>query len=157
NARDARVTRNCQSPPPAPCSAPLAIDRMRGSTLNSSPPHAGRGLRMTRGVSAVSVAPSPRDGLPPEAFEASPANMVVVDDDATMRSMVAEFLQEHSVPAVAAAGRQELFRCFAGGDPSLIILDLQLGQDDGLELLREIRGRSDVPVIVMTGHRRDEI
>jgi DNA-binding response OmpR family regulator len=74
-----------------------------------------------------------------------------------MRSMVAEFLQEHSVPTVAAAGRQDLFRCFAGGDPSLIILDLQLGQDDGLELLREIRGRSDVPVIVMTGHRRDEI
>jgi DNA-binding response OmpR family regulator len=41
--------------------------------------------------------------------------------------------------------------------PSLIILDLRLGQDDGLDLLREIRAHSDVPVIITTGHRPDEI
>src|SRR6202011_5605594 len=46
---------------------------------------------------------------------------------------------------------------FAGTHPSLIILDLRLGQDDGLDLLREIRSHSDVPVIIMTGHRPDEI
>ena len=38
-----------------------------------------------------------------------------------------------------------------------MILDLRLGQEDGLDLLREIRSRSDVPVIITTGHRRDEI
>jgi len=83
--------------------------------------------------------------------------IVVVDDDPTMRRMVTSFLQDHGVPAVAASGRQELSRCFAAGEPSLIILDLQLGQEDGLEVLREIRARSDVPVIIMTGHRREEI
>jgi two-component system OmpR family response regulator len=42
-------------------------------------------------------------------------------------------------------------------EPNLVILDLRLGQEDGLDLLREIRSRSDVPVIITTGHRRDEI
>src|SRR6202022_486704 len=48
-------------------------------------------------------------------------------------------------------------RHFQGAVPSLIILDLRLGQDDGLDLLREIRSHSDVPVIITTGHRPDEI
>jgi len=48
-------------------------------------------------------------------------------------------------------------RQFATAEPSLVILDLRLGQEDGLDLLREIRANSDVPVIITTGHRRDEI
>lgn len=39
----------------------------------------------------------------------------------------------------------------------MILLDLELGQEDGLDLLREIRSHSDVPIIIMTGHRSDEI
>jgi DNA-binding response OmpR family regulator len=39
----------------------------------------------------------------------------------------------------------------------MILLDLELGQEDGLDVLREIRSRSDVPIIIMTGHRSDEI
>ena len=38
-----------------------------------------------------------------------------------------------------------------------MILDLRLGEEDGLDLLREIRSQSDVAVIITTGHRRDEI
>src|SRR3984893_2203519 len=56
-----------------------------------------------------------------------------------------------------ASNRTELNRHLAGTVPSLIILDLRLGQDDGLDLLREIRSLSDVPVIITTGHRADEI
>ena len=33
-----------------------------------------------------------------------------------------------------------------------MILDLRLGQEDGLDLLREIRSRSDLPVIIITGY-----
>jgi two-component system, OmpR family, response regulator len=48
-------------------------------------------------------------------------------------------------------------REFAAGGPSVLILDLRLDPEDGLNPLREIRTRSDVPVIITTGHRRDEI
>jgi DNA-binding response OmpR family regulator len=40
---------------------------------------------------------------------------------------------------------------------NLVILDLRLGLEDGLDLLREVRLGSDVPVIIITGHRRDDI
>jgi DNA-binding response OmpR family regulator len=46
---------------------------------------------------------------------------------------------------------------FAVREPDLVILDLRLDQEEGFDLLREIRSRSDVPVIITTGHRRDEI
>jgi DNA-binding response OmpR family regulator len=36
---------------------------------------------------------------------------------------------------------------------NLVILDLRLGQEDGLDLLREVRSSSDVPIIIITGHR----
>jgi two-component system, OmpR family, response regulator len=59
--------------------------------------------------------------------------------------------------AVSASGRQEMVHHFAASEPDLVILDLRLGQEDGFDLLREIRSRSDVPIIIITGDRRDEI
>jgi DNA-binding response OmpR family regulator len=84
-------------------------------------------------------------------------HIIVVDDDPSLRQMLTRFLEEHSVPVKAASGRTELNRHLESIDPGLIMLDLRLGQDDGLDLLRDIRSNSDVPVIVMTGHRSDEV
>jgi DNA-binding response OmpR family regulator len=84
-------------------------------------------------------------------------HIIVVDDDPTLRQMVIGYLEEHSVPTRAASNRAELRCHLEETQPSLIILDLRLGQEDGLDLLREIRSHSDVPVIITTGHRLDEI
>ena len=84
-------------------------------------------------------------------------HVVVVDDDPSLRQMVVRYLEDHNMPTKSASNRIGLSRQFAGTIPSLIILDLRLGQDDGLDLLREIRSHSDVPVIITTSHRRDEI
>jgi DNA-binding response OmpR family regulator len=88
---------------------------------------------------------------------ADTGHIVVVDDDPSLRQMVIKYLEDHHVPAKAASNRAELNRHFAETLPSLVILDLRLGQDDGLDLLREIRSHSDVPIIITTGHRSDEI
>jgi two-component system OmpR family response regulator len=90
-------------------------------------------------------------------MSADAGHIIVVDDDSTLRQMVIRYLQEHDVPTLAASNRSELNRHLETAQPSLIILDLRLGQEDGLDLLREIRSRSDVPVIITTGHRPDEI
>ncbi len=87
----------------------------------------------------------------------APTRILVVDDDRAVGHMLVSYLEEHGICALSAAGRQETARYLAGNEPGLIILDLRLGQDDGLELLREIRSRSDVPIIIVTGHRCDEI
>jgi len=82
---------------------------------------------------------------------------VVVEDDITMRHLVMNYLEEHDIRTVAASRREEVSALFARGEPDLVILDLRLGQEDGLDLLREIRSYSDIPIIITTGHRRDEI
>src|SRR5215469_10037805 len=86
-----------------------------------------------------------------------PVRILVVDDDPAMQHMVVDYFEQHNMSAVSASGREAMASAFAPDEPSLVILDLRLGQEDGLDLLREMRSRSDVPVIITTGHRRDEI
>jgi two-component system, OmpR family, response regulator len=83
--------------------------------------------------------------------------ILIVEDDPAMRHMLQNYFEEHDLAVSWAASRQEFLRAMSAREPSLILLDVRLGQDDGFDLLREIRSRSDVPVIVTTGHRRDEV
>jgi two-component system, OmpR family, response regulator len=82
--------------------------------------------------------------------------VVIVDDDPTIRQMVSKFFADQNLPTATASNGIELRRHFEGTEPSLVILDLRLGREDGFDLLREIRSRSDVPVIIVTGHGLDE-
>src|SRR6516162_2278705 len=86
-----------------------------------------------------------------------PGRIFIVEDDPIMKQMVGDYLEQHNMRVVSASGRHEMVQHFAAGEPDLIILDLRLGQEEGFDLLREIRSRSDVPVIITTGDRRDEI
>jgi two-component system, OmpR family, response regulator len=83
-------------------------------------------------------------------------HIIVVDDDESLRRMVTDFFEEQNIPVSAASNRSDLNRHFASAYPSLIILDLQLGHENGLDVLRDIRSHSNVPVIIMTGHYVDE-
>lgn len=86
----------------------------------------------------------------------SAGHILVVEDDSTLRNMLTQYLEEHGLPAIGASNRSELNRNMQV-DPALIVLDLQLGQDDGLDVLRDVRSNLDVPVIVITGKQTDEI
>jgi len=101
--------------------------------------------------------------LPDEATIASPgtgrkpARCLVVEDDGTMRHLVTSYLEDHDISAVSASRSDEVKALLTRNQPDLVVLDLRLGKEDGLDLLREIRAHSDIPVIITTGHRRDEI
>ncbi|MEJ0091907.1 MAG: response regulator [Methylocella sp.] len=99
---------------------------------------------------------TPQDQAEPNQCAAS-MRVLVVDDDPAIRQLIVNYLEQHNLRVISASGRQDMIRHFAMGEPDLVVLDLRLGREDGLELLREIRARSDVPVIIATGHRRDEI
>jgi two-component system OmpR family response regulator len=92
-----------------------------------------------------------------ESTDCKVGYVLVVDDDPVMRQMITGYFEENNLPARAVCSRQELSRHFDRSSPCLIVLDIHLGQEDGLDVLREIRSRSDVPVIIITGHRCDEI
>jgi two-component system, OmpR family, response regulator len=107
-----------------------------------------------------------RDELTVVSFERSapgvsadhrPPTCLVVEDDSTLRHLVTNYLEDHDIRAVSASRRDEVSGLLARSEPDLVVLDLRLGEEDGLDLLREIRARSDVPIIITTGQRRDEI
>src|SRR5262252_8037945 len=82
---------------------------------------------------------------------------LVVEDDGTIRHLVTNYLEDHDIRAVSASRRDEVLTLLTRSRPDLVVLDLRLGREDGLDLLREIRSHSDIPIIITTGHRRDEI
>jgi two-component system OmpR family response regulator len=94
-------------------------------------------------------------GMPGDTGEVG--HILVVDDDAMVRQTITNYLEEHNVPVASVSCRQDLNRHLEKAHPSLILLDLRLGQEDGLDVLKEIRSHSHVPIIIMTGHSREEV
>jgi len=83
--------------------------------------------------------------------------VLVVEDDPALQRMILNYFGENNIRTPLASNRQEMVNQLRESEVNLVILDLRLGLEDGLDLLREIRLSSDVPVIIITGHRRDDI
>src|SRR5215831_11789659 len=84
------------------------------------------------------------------ATERKSPTCLVVEDDGTMRHLVTNYLEDHDIRAVSASRRDEVLMLLTRSRPDLVILDLRLGREDGLDLLREIRAQSDIPIIIIT-------
>ncbi|MGC1641286.1 MAG: response regulator [Pseudolabrys sp.] len=83
--------------------------------------------------------------------------VLVVEDDPALQRMILNYFGENNIRTLLACNREDMVGQLGSTEVNLVILDLRLGQQDGLDLLREIRSSSDVPVIIITGHRRDDI
>jgi two-component system, OmpR family, response regulator len=114
-------------------------------------------------ISSASIHPAARPTAPIGQSgrivpaDSSAGRILVVDDDPEIRQLISDYFGQHGMQTVSAAERAAVIRRVADGETSAIILDLHLGQDDGLDLLREIRSGSDVPVIIMTGRSHDVV
>jgi two-component system OmpR family response regulator len=82
-------------------------------------------------------------------------HVLVVDDDAAIRDLIGSYLEREDFKVSAVADGKAMARVLAEKPINLIILDLKLSGEDGLALMRA-RSDADIPVIVVTGHRRDE-
>jgi two-component system OmpR family response regulator len=83
-------------------------------------------------------------------------HVVILDSDAVTRNMLARYLTDNKVPAKATSSEAELNHILFSADPSLIVLNLRHGPDNGFDILRDLRSRSDVPIIVTTGDCLDQ-
>ena len=96
-----------------------------------------------------------------QARQAVPLNIMVADHDPGMRRTVSDYLGQNNMRVAGASGKQDMSRLLAAQQFSMVVLDLQLGQEngqqDGLDLLRELRAHSDMPVITLAGRQHDEI
>jgi DNA-binding response OmpR family regulator len=85
--------------------------------------------------------------------------VLVVDDEPIVRDVVVRYLERDGFETVTAPDGDEARRLIAEREPSLVVLDVMLPGTDGLSLCRWIRGRSNLPVILLTarGEEADRI
>lgn len=84
-------------------------------------------------------------------------NVLVVEDDPSSRALLSYLAEDHGRARVAQAGSaKEMYAVLARDTANLIILDLNLPDESGLTLLRQLRTRSEVPVIVVTADESRE-
>ncbi len=81
--------------------------------------------------------------------------ILIVDDDPAVRELVVEYLTANDMRASAAASGQEMFRCFDSEAIDLVLLDLRLPGEDGLQLARSLRERATVPIVLLTGRSEE--
>jgi DNA-binding response OmpR family regulator len=89
----------------------------------------------------------------------TPNLVLLVEDDRRLADLTREYLEGHGLAVVHAAdGRRGLDEALSGRYEA-VLLDLMLPGKDGLEVCRELRARSDVPIIVLTarGEEADRV
>lgn len=82
-------------------------------------------------------------------------HILVVDDDREIRSLLSDYLEKNGYRTTAVADGKGLRRTLEHLHVDLIVLDLMLPGDDGLTLCREVRAKSQVPIIMLTALGED--
>jgi len=77
-------------------------------------------------------------------------HIVVVDDEAAARDMVGDYLRMHGFAVSLCDGGTSLRAEIAKQRPDLIVLDLNMPLEDGLSIIRDLKQKSDIPVIMLT-------
>ncbi len=83
------------------------------------------------------------------------AHLLVVDDDAEIRHLIGRFLRQHGFRVSGARDGREMRDALANADVDLVILDLMLPGTSGLQLCRDIRAGSSLPIIMLTAKGED--
>ena len=81
--------------------------------------------------------------------------LLVVEDDKTLREGIGEYLAEFGYTVIEAKDGREAISKF-NHDINLIILDIQIPFVKGLDVLKEIRRKSKVPVLILTAFSDEE-
>lgn len=83
-------------------------------------------------------------------------HVVIVDGDSSARNTMIDYLSQHAFRASGAVDSHQLARMIATDHVDCVVLDPNLGHEDGLEIVRNLPGKIDVPIIIISGDRLDE-
>jgi len=96
-------------------------------------------------MSELAGAPS---GPPPEV--ATKGRILVVDDDASLAEMLTIVLRQEGFESRMVTRGDEALEAFHDYRPDLVLLDLMLPGKDGIDVCKEIRAESGVPIVMLT-------
>jgi DNA-binding response OmpR family regulator len=89
------------------------------------------------------------------AVAALPPHVVALDDDPVVRTMVADYLGRNELRVTPVASGKELAQVMARETVDLLLLDLRLPGEDGMQIAQQLRAQSAIPILMLTG-RTDE-
>jgi len=83
------------------------------------------------------------------------AHVLLIDDDPSVRQMIADYLGDNDIRVTSLLNGLEVSNTMHREAIDLVILDLKLPGEDGMQIMQRLRIDSDVPIIMLTG-RKDE-
>ncbi len=78
------------------------------------------------------------------------SHIIIVDDEAPAREMVGDYLKMHGFTVTLCDGGKSLRGVIESNVPDLVVLDLNMPEEDGLSIIRDLKSRTNVPVIMLT-------
>src|SRR6266849_2785080 len=85
----------------------------------------------------------------------TPIHILAIDDDPSVRQMIVDYLGDNDIQVTALPSGQAVADVMARHTIDLIILDLKLPGEDGMQIARDLRAESDVPIIMLTGRKEE--
>jgi DNA-binding response OmpR family regulator len=82
-------------------------------------------------------------------------HVLAVDDDAQIRSLLVEYLSGNEMRVTAVASGRELDDAMARDTVDIVVLDVRLHGEDGMQIARRLRERSAVPILMLTGRHEE--
>jgi len=95
-------------------------------------------------------------GVAQVSGQASAAHILAVDDDPSVRQMVVDYLGDNEIRVTALASARQIAEVMARDTIDLVVLDLRLPGEDGMEVARKLRGEfAGLPIIMLTGRKEE--
>lgn len=80
---------------------------------------------------------------------------MIVDDDRKLQLLLVKYLESYGFETLSSANSDSVMRSLRVDSPDIIILDIMLGRENGLDILKQIRKQSSIPVIMLTAKGED--
>ena len=81
--------------------------------------------------------------------------ILIVEDDAAVRNLIATTLEMQNYKYLTAGTGQQAVMAAASQNPDIMLLDLGLPDMDGVEIIKKVRGWSNMPIIVISARSED--
>lgn len=82
-------------------------------------------------------------------------HILVIDDDPSICDLVREYLADNGMRVSVGASGRDLFALLDQEAIDLVLLDLRLPDEDGMQLARQLRERATVPIVLLTGRNEE--
>lgn len=81
--------------------------------------------------------------------------VLIVDDEKELANILKDFVEHEGIETRVAYDGESSYKALEAFKPNLVVLDIMLPDDDGMEICRKIRSESDIPIIMLSAKDSD--